>query len=258
MKMIETIGTLSRPVIVIAAFWLLAGGCFGSPSGGKPQCCSVDDVVRMKQQAVADDLIIAAVRSAEKRPALTADDLIKLSNAGVSQVVIDAMLGKATTAEAPEPPAAAVVMPEPTPDAAHAPDSAPEPARAEAPAAADLGGSQAFAGSAVVVPEAESTPAAPPAQATAPATENTLDIRIVYHPGDRLLKMLNQGKRYTALKLTINGAYTTYKAILEPYEEDHTWLMSFEDRYGNHFDRERGIQVLVIEANEGQMTYRPL
>jgi hypothetical protein len=56
------------------------------------QTSLVDDVIRMSKVGVGDDAIIAFIQATRDRPAVTADDLIAMSEAGVSKAVIQAML----------------------------------------------------------------------------------------------------------------------------------------------------------------------
>ncbi len=58
----------------------------------------IDDVIRMSRSHVADETIIEFVQSSPERISVTADDMIAMTSAGVSQPVINAVLEKAKTA----------------------------------------------------------------------------------------------------------------------------------------------------------------
>lgn len=54
---------------------------------------TVDDVIRMSQGGVSEDVILKQIRKKGQRLDLSTNDILKLKNAGVSSRVISAMLG---------------------------------------------------------------------------------------------------------------------------------------------------------------------
>ncbi len=57
-------------------------------------CCSIDDVIEMSKAGVDDDIIIASIANSEQEIEPTAQDLITLSEAGVSKPVIQVLMGE--------------------------------------------------------------------------------------------------------------------------------------------------------------------
>jgi curli biogenesis system outer membrane secretion channel CsgG len=96
------------------------------PAGQPSQ---VDSVIQSVKAGLSDSLIIRTLQRENKPANLTAADLVKLKNAGVSENIISAMLDP-TSAPAPAAataPPAAPTAPVPAPVAAPAPAAAPEP-----------------------------------------------------------------------------------------------------------------------------------
>jgi hypothetical protein len=104
----------------LAAAVLLGAGANSSSAQALPP--GVQDVVKLTQAGITDDVILSQLRNAGANYNLTADQIILLKNQGVSQPVIRALLtGGASAAPAASP--ALVAPPAPTP----APVSAPIP-----------------------------------------------------------------------------------------------------------------------------------
>ncbi len=97
----------------------------------------VQDVVKMKQAGLSDDVILAQVKSSGASYNLTVDQLIALKQAGVSGPIITALMsGNGSTAAAPAPApmvAAPPVAPPTTPAPAPVPTAAPMATAAPAP-----------------------------------------------------------------------------------------------------------------------------
>jgi curli biogenesis system outer membrane secretion channel CsgG len=96
------------------------------PAGQPSQ---VDSVIQSVKAGLSESLIIRTLQRENKPANLTAADLVKLKNAGVSENIISAMLDP-TSAPAPAAataPPAAPTAPVPAPVAAPAPAAAPEP-----------------------------------------------------------------------------------------------------------------------------------
>lgn len=73
---------------------------------------SAQDVVALHQAGTHPDVIVGQIRSAGVAKALTTDEIIYLSQSGVSAEVIRAMQGSVRVAVAPAPPARAVIVEE--------------------------------------------------------------------------------------------------------------------------------------------------
>jgi curli biogenesis system outer membrane secretion channel CsgG len=132
--------------ISLAALGLLAAFMFGQnpPPAAAPKAApakaaaapkpagqpsQVDSVIQSVKAGLSESLIIRTLQRENKPANLTAADLVKLKNAGVSENIISAMLDP-TSAPAPAAataPPAAPTAPVPAPVAAPAPAAAPEP-----------------------------------------------------------------------------------------------------------------------------------
>ncbi|HLJ44427.1 MAG TPA: hypothetical protein VKU01_00380 [Bryobacteraceae bacterium] len=107
-----------------------------SAAATKPAGLTVDDVCRLAQAQVSDDLIIAQIRKNEKPFDLGVDDILKLKKAGVSDAVIKFMMDPS---QAP-PVAAPVPAPPPMAASPTAPPAATDaPPMAATPTAASPG-----------------------------------------------------------------------------------------------------------------------
>jgi len=107
----------------LAAVLLLAGGANIARAQALPP--GVQDVVKLTQAGISDDVILTQIRNNAAIYNLTADQIILLKNQGVSQPVIKALMtGGAAAIPAPGP--APVALPSPMPGG---------PAVASAPAA---------------------------------------------------------------------------------------------------------------------------
>ncbi|MEZ4322987.1 MAG: hypothetical protein R3F61_36310 [Myxococcota bacterium] len=88
---------------------LACGGAVPVAGVGSP-CCSIDDVIRLTQEGVSDELIIYTIRTSGTDLDLSADDIVLLTNHQVSPEVIDVLNGGPCVCEAREEP----VEPAPT------------------------------------------------------------------------------------------------------------------------------------------------
>ncbi len=90
---------MKRSVSAIAVFLALAAApLFALDSDRKPaehERTVIDDVIRMAQAGVADEAIIAFVRTSRERFEVTADDVIAMTEANVSKDVIKAVVDAA-------------------------------------------------------------------------------------------------------------------------------------------------------------------
>lgn len=68
-------------------------GCAGIGTEPEHPCCTVGDVMSLHADGVEDDVIIAAIRASGTDLELSAPEIHKLSLAGVSPAVIDALNG---------------------------------------------------------------------------------------------------------------------------------------------------------------------
>src|SRR5579862_143838 len=91
----------------------------------------VEDVIKLKQAGLSDDVILSQVKNSGATYNLTADQIIQLNKAGVSQEVIKALISGNGSAAAPATPPTAP-PPVPAPTAVVTPTTPPPPA---APAA---------------------------------------------------------------------------------------------------------------------------
>jgi len=112
----------------------------------------VQDVVKLAQAGISDDVILTQIKDNGANYNLTADQIIYLKEKGVSQPVIKALVASGTAA--PVVSAVPAAQPAPAPAPAVAPAPAPAPTAAAAPAA---------------VPPPAPAPAAPPVPAAQPA-----------------------------------------------------------------------------------------
>jgi len=106
------------------------------PAGQPSQ---VDSVIQSVKAGLSESLIIRTLQRENKPANLTAADLVKLKNAGVSENIISAMLDPTSAPPAPAAAAAPPAAPAPAPVAAPAPAAAPEPIPASFSAPASAG-----------------------------------------------------------------------------------------------------------------------
>lgn len=86
------------------SFALACGGLTPVEEDTDAPCCSVDDVVRLRMEGVSDEVVIATLRTSGTDLDLTTDDIITMTNAGVSPEVIDVLNGgPCVCEELPEP-----------------------------------------------------------------------------------------------------------------------------------------------------------
>jgi hypothetical protein len=159
------------------------------------------DVVKLTQAGLDEDVIVAQVRSGGHIYRLTADQIIELSNAGVSQNVIRALIGGADSS-AVTPPSTATVSEAPA--AAPAPDTT-------APAAAGDGSAEAAA---------PGQPPLPPA--TLDAFQNELS------PYGMWVQTPDYGWVWVPSVVTSDSAW-------QPYCDQGQWLYSDQGWYWNSF-----------------------
>jgi len=107
----------------LAAVLLLSGGANVARAQAVPP--GVQDVVKLSQAGISDDVILAQIKNTGAFYNLTADQIIYLKNAGVSQTVIKALMGGGASAMG-VPPAPAPMVP--APPVAPAPLVLPSPA----------------------------------------------------------------------------------------------------------------------------------
>jgi len=121
--------TITRLVALTAIGW----ACWQAGSIGLAQTPSANlspdlqEVVKLSQQKMSDDVITSYIKNSGKTYKLGADDIIYLNSQGVSQAVIATLLQNSAAATPPPAAptlAAPVTSPTPTPDAA---SSAPQP-----------------------------------------------------------------------------------------------------------------------------------
>lgn len=76
-------------------FLILAGigGCYAGTAYPHAAPLAKDDVVRLSQEGIADDVIISQIEATHSKFFLTVDEIIALRKAKVSQRVIDRMIG---------------------------------------------------------------------------------------------------------------------------------------------------------------------
>lgn len=113
-------GVIPRPAHfagIVGWLTLIACGGFGGDVVA-PACCSVDDVLRLTADGVTDEVIIDAIRTSRTDLDLSADDLTRLTEGGVSPPVIDVLNGGPCVCE---------VIPEPSPQPGVEPSPRPEP-----------------------------------------------------------------------------------------------------------------------------------
>lgn len=186
----------------------------GAPEAGP--CCTVDEIAKMKEGGVSDDIVMTTVRAGRK-PALGADDVIRLKAAGLGDAAMAELLGAATATVSPSPQATASGPIPGTPD----------PAVAATP-----------------TPSAEPTPPPPP----------KLKITAEYAFGDGSVLLRNVGGQdYSRLVLTANGEYVYRLPVpLKSDGDDRVKLSSFRsERTGRKLDDEIGIKRLHVSADQG-------
>jgi hypothetical protein len=116
---------MKRSVCVIALLLLSVAPLFAI------QRDLIDDVIRMSNSGVSDEVIIDFLNGRHEHFVATADDIIALKNAGVSKQVIDAVIGKADETGAAAKQAASTSQP--AEETAQAPPQATEPAVSSEP-----------------------------------------------------------------------------------------------------------------------------
>lgn len=191
------------------------------------------DVIKMVRAGLGDELIVAAIRSAEGRAFdLGPDALIELKSAGVSQRVLMVMLesGPAAAHPAAPPPPPAKRRPEPVkPSPRH------EGGRSGTTIGLIAGGAVAAGVAAVAIsaggndaPERLSLDIAPPGDALVSATEVTFTGSAVDPEGDPLTFAWDFG----------DGTNASGRSVTHAYESEGTFtvVMRVEDSHGNAAD----------------------
>ncbi len=130
--------TIAMIVACITTGWLIwcAGSAFSSPPADLSP--GLQEVVKLAQAHMGDDVILAYVKNSGASYSLTADDILYLKEQGVSQNVIATLL-QSKSADAPPSPPPAPPVPTPAPAPSEAPpevgggESTAAPAAAPAP-----------------------------------------------------------------------------------------------------------------------------
>ena len=161
------------------------------------------DVVKLTQAGLDEDVIVAQLRSGGHIYRLTADQIIELTNAGVSQNVIKALIGGADSS-AVTPPSSATVSEPP----AAVPAPAPDAAETTAPAATDDGSVE------------DAAPGQPPA--TLDSFQNELS------PYGMWVQTPDYGWVWVPSVVTSDSAW-------QPYCDQGQWLYSDQGWYWNSF-----------------------
>ena len=115
---------LSALAVLIIALLCLNGSKGHAQSAPATQSPQLQEVVKLTQAKMTDDVILAYIKNSGAAFNLTADDILYLNSQGVSQPVISALLQSKTSAPAPAPayaPVAAPSTPAPTVAAAQPP-----------------------------------------------------------------------------------------------------------------------------------------
>jgi hypothetical protein len=93
---------------------LLVSRSEAQPAGaGTP--LSVEEVVKLSQSGVSEDIIVTKIKRNAKAFDLSADELVELKKAGVKDTVVKYLLDPSQPYAPPPPPAPPVVRPEPAP-----------------------------------------------------------------------------------------------------------------------------------------------
>ena len=109
----------------IAAAMLLAGSANVAFAQPQPLPPGVQDVVKLAQAGLSDDVILTQIRNSGATYNLTTDQIILLTKEGVSQTVIKALMSGPAAVAAPAPAAPTAPAPAPAPVAAPAPSPVP-------------------------------------------------------------------------------------------------------------------------------------
>lgn len=105
---------LSALAVLVIVWLCLNGGTLGHAQSAPPNLSSqVQEVVKLTQAKMSDDIILAYIKNSGESYNLKADDILYLNSQGVSQPVISALLQSKSSA-APAP-VAAPSTPAPTP-----------------------------------------------------------------------------------------------------------------------------------------------
>ena len=110
----------TRPlgVVIVASLVLMAALAMTAGGSNAQEVLTNDGVIKMVKAGLAESIIIQKIQTSQKKFDPSTDGLIKLKSAGVSDKVIEAMVGgapaPATTAAAPPPPAAPAAPAAPT------------------------------------------------------------------------------------------------------------------------------------------------
>lgn len=92
--------------------------------GPAPKAMTVEDVIKLSKAGLSDDLIIAQIKTRNQRFALSTDQLIQLKTAKVSERVIQVMIDPAYKPAAPQP---APANKAPTAQPVSSPPGSPQP-----------------------------------------------------------------------------------------------------------------------------------
>ena len=111
--------------IILLATGILALGwlsCTAQPANLSP---GLQEIVKLTQAHMNDDVIVAYIRNSGAGYTLSADDILYLNSQGVSQPVITELLHSKQNAPAPSPTQAPMVPPPGTPAAVAQPSTPP-------------------------------------------------------------------------------------------------------------------------------------
>lgn len=182
-------------------------------------CCTIDDVIAMHRAEVDEEIILTSVQTSANDLNPSAQDLIRLSEAGVSKRVVKAMMGE-------------------------------DPGDGDEAAADEVAAPAAAAGAAAAAkPAAPKKPAGPP----------PLGVMVAYTPGSKTLTLTNSsGKTYTGLVLTANDEYVYALPIpLPPGNPDKIRIGSFTSpKTGHKLYPAEGLRTLSIKADQGRWSKR--
>lgn len=186
-------------------------------------CCTIDDVIAMHRADVDEEIILTSVQTSAHDLNPSAQDLIRLSEAGVSKRVVKAMMGE-------------------------------DPGEAD-----ETGGSEAAAPSAGAPAGSTAATAAKPSAPKKPAGPPPLGVMVAYTPGSKALTLTNtSGKTYTGLVLTANDEYVYALPIpLPPGNPDKIRIGSFTSpKTGHKLYPAEGLRTLSIKADQGRWSQR--
>lgn len=180
---------------------------------------TVDDVIRLSQAGMSDDIIIAQIQKKDQRFDLSTNDLVRLKSAGVSNRVIQGMVDPkslntspaappATQANATKPPPVSPSAPQPVATTPVAPASP----TVQAPATSPTATLAVPIKVATTLPE-PSSPSAATAPPVAAANDGKLRVYVSDSPITEVISMIQGGSYGTAhASGYANGGSASYSA----------------------------------------------